>query len=280
HHALLAHGRSVCAIRAAAKTPPRVGWAPVGTVCYPKHETPACIDAAYRATMSVSSKGMGMGTFNNTWFSDPALLGRYPEDGLRLFDEHLPACVRDADADLEVIHQPLDFYGVNIYRGQPVSVGPEGEPVVEQLPGDFPRTLIDWPVTPEALRWGPRFFHDRYGLPIYITENGLSNPDWISVDGQCHDPQRIDFMSRYLSEFARAGADGVELGGYFHWSVMDNFEWAEGYRHRFGLIHVDYATQRRTLKDSAHWYCDVIESNGASLGSAWAGTTPLEPNPA
>ena len=261
HHALVAHGRAVQAIRAATSQPAQVGCAPVGNVCYPVRETPECIEAAYRATMSVAA----MGTFNNTWFSDPALLGHYPEDGLRLFDAHLPDAVRHAEADLETIRQPLDFFGVNIYQGSPVDVGPDGEPKPVDLPGDFPRTLIDWPVTPESLRWGPRFHHRRYGLPIVVTENGLSNPDWVGLDGACHDPQRIDFTRRYLMALEQAGADGVPLAGYFHWSIMDNFEWAEGYRHRFGLIHVDYATQKRTLKDSAHWYKQVIASHGESL---------------
>ena len=267
HHALMAHGRAVQAIRAAAKKTPQVGCAPVGSVCYPVEETPQCIEAAYRASMSVAA----MGTFNNTWFSDPALLGHYPEDGLRKFDQHLPDAVRHAEADLDIIRQPLDFFGVNIYQGSPVSVDEDGQPVHDVLPGDYPRTLIDWPVTPEALRWGPRFLHRRYGLPIVITENGLSNPDWVSLDGKCHDPQRIDFTQRYLLALEQAGEDGVDLAGYFHWSIMDNFEWAEGYRHRFGLIHVDYKTQKRTLKDSAYWYKQVIESHGASLAQTTAG---------
>ena len=128
-----------------------------------------------------------------------------------------------------------------------------------------PLTAFRWPVEPESLYWGPRFMHERYGLPIYITENGLSNIDWVSLDGKVHDPQRIDYTTRYLRELSRAIEGGVDARGYFHWSIMDNFEWHEGYKERFGLIHVDYATQRRTLKDSAHWYKRVIETNGAAL---------------
>jgi len=120
-------------------------------------------------------------------------------------------------------------------------------------------------VTPEALYWGPRFMYERYGVPLFITENGLANADWISLDGAVHDPQRIDFTRRYLLALERAIADGVDLRGYFHWSLMDNFEWANGYRERFGLIFVDYATQQRVLKDSARWYAGVIASNGAKL---------------
>jgi beta-glucosidase len=126
-------------------------------------------------------------------------------------------------------------------------------------------TFIKWPVTPDCLYWGPKFFHERYGLPIIVTENGLSNQDWVSLDGKCHDPQRIDYLHRHLRELKKAAADGVPIDGYFQWSFMDNFEWAEGYRERFGLVHVDYQTLKRTPKDSFDWYKQVIKSNGADL---------------
>ena len=104
-----------------------------------------------------------------------------------------------------------------------------------------------------------------YGLPIVITENGISNTDWIGLDGKVHDPQRIDFLTRYLRELRRAADDGIPVLGYFHWTLTDNFEWAAGFRERFGLIHLDVATQKRTLKDSALWYRDTIAANGANL---------------
>ncbi len=100
---------------------------------------------------------------------------------------------------------------------------------------------------------------------MIVTENGLSNPDWVHNDGCVHDPQRIDFTQRYLLNLRRAADEGIPVQGYFHWSILDNFEWAEGMKHRFGLIYVDYQTQQRTLKDSAEWYRQVIESNGRSL---------------
>jgi beta-glucosidase len=100
---------------------------------------------------------------------------------------------------------------------------------------------------------------------VYITENGLSNQDWVAIDGQVHDPQRIDYLQRYLREYKQAAADGVPCAGYFHWSLMDNFEWAEGYKERFGLVHVDYETLARTPKDSFRWYSDVICENGKNL---------------
>jgi len=106
---------------------------------------------------------------------------------------------------------------------------------------------------------------ERYGKPIYVTENGMAAKDWVSPDGGVHDPQRIDCMTLHLREMAAASAGGVDLRGYFHWSLMDNFEWAEGYKHRFGLVHVDHASGTRTPKDSAAWYRRLIESRGAGL---------------
>jgi beta-glucosidase len=123
---------------------------------------------------------------------------------------------------------------------------------------------MGWPITPEALYWAPRFFHERYRLPIVITENGMAHDDRVE-NGSVHDQPRIDFLQSYLQYYARAIADGVPARGYFLWSVMDNFEWAEGYDKRFGLIHVDYVSQRRTLKASAQWYRLVIEANGGNL---------------
>ena len=126
-------------------------------------------------------------------------------------------------------------------------------------------TANKWNVESETLRWAPRFLSERYQKPIVITENGLSNTDWVHLDGFVHDSARIDFTQRYLLELEKAIADGANIAGYFHWSLMDNFEWAEGYKERFGLIHVDFQTQKRTIKDSGRWYRTVIETNGKSL---------------
>ena len=126
-----------------------------------------------------------------------------------------------------------------------------------------PLSAFKWPIIPESLRWGPRFLHERYKLPVIVTENGISLADAVSLDDQVHDPQRIDFLRRYLSALRHAIADGADVRGYFHWSIMDNFEWAEGYKQRFGLVHVDYETQRRTPKDSANWYRDFVAANGS-----------------
>lgn len=261
HHALLAHGHSVQVIRAHAKKPSQIGCAPVGNLKSPATDSPADIEAARTETFRVPAKGW---TFNYTWYCDPMLRGHYPADGLELFGSDAP---HPAPGDMTTIHQPLDFFGVNIYSSDIVRAGPDGRAVpAERHPG-HPITMFRWPVQPDALYWGPRFLQDRYKLPVVITENGLASMDWVHADGKVHDPGRIDFLARYLHQLRRAAADGVDVRGYFQWSIMDNFEWAEGYALRFGLVYVDYRTGERIPKDSYHWYRSVIQSNGAAIPS-------------
>lgn len=254
HHVLLAHGRAVQAIRSAARTPAEVGFAPVGFASVPASDRAEDIAAARQAQFAITTPTL----WNTTWYADPVFRQAYPEDGLALFGRAVPTIGSD---DMATIGQPLDFYGVNIYHGQVVRAGEDGQPQVVPFPTGHPLTAFYWPVVPEALDWGPRFLWERYQKPIYITENGLANIDWIARDGQVHDPQRIDFTARYLGALRRAIGDGVDVRGYFHWSLMDNFEWAEGYKQRFGMIYVDYQTQQRVLKDSARWYQQVIATN-------------------
>ena len=143
--------------------------------------------------------------------------------------------------------------------------GPDGKPEQIPFPPGYPRSGVDWqPITPGALYWGPRFFWERYKVPVTITENGLSTRDQVFLDGKVHDPQRVDYMHRVLLELSRAIKDGVPVNGYYAWSLLDNFEWAHGYSKRFGLVHVDYATQVRTPKTSAQWYQHVIGGTGRS----------------
>ena len=143
-------------------------------------------------------------------------------------------------------------------------MGADGRPEeTERTPG-YAKTAVNWPVTPECLYWGPKFLYERYYKPIYITENGMACHDTVSLDGKVHDPNRIDFLARYLHELKRA-ADEIDLRGYVQWSLMDNFEWEKGYAERFGIVYVDFETQERILKDSAYWYRDVIRTNGTEL---------------
>jgi beta-glucosidase len=260
HHAMVAHGRAVQVLRAEAKLPASIGWAPVGVASMPATDSTADIEAARTATFTVKKDWCDL--WNNSWWADPVIFGKYPEDGLEVFGSAVPAYTDD---EMKIISEPIDFYGVNVYQGSYVRAGEDGRPKGVRRPLGSPITAFKWGVTPEALYWAPKFIQERYKLPIVVTENGLSCADWVSLDGKCHDPQRIDFLQRYLLELGRAIRDGVDVRGYFQWSIMDNFEWAEGYKERFGLVHVDYETQKRTLKDSAYWYGDVIASNGETL---------------
>jgi beta-glucosidase len=258
HNTLRAHGLAAQMIRARAKTKPLVGWAPCGRTCIPASETAADIRAARQAMFTMTERTL----WQHTWWSDPILFGRYPAEGLKIFGADVP---RIEPGDMKTIRQPLDFFGVNIYNGEVIRAGKTGQPEVVPPPPGHGLTTYLWPVTPRALYWGPRFLQERYQRPVVITENGMAGQDWEALDGQVHDPQRIDFLTRYIRELRRACADGVDVRGYFHWSILDNFEWHEGYKHRFGLVYVDYPTQRRIPKDSFHWYRRVIASNGANL---------------
>ncbi|MBN2196327.1 MAG: beta-glucosidase [Polyangiaceae bacterium] len=255
HHTLLAHGQAVRAIRAAARQPCAVGCAPVGQVTIPDGESPAEVAEARRLTFEMREPTL----WTNTWWMDPIFFGRYPEDGLAAFGRDVPE-VRDED--LRTIQQPLDFFGMNSYMGYLASSRLRHKAADDGWPPGHPRTACNWPVTPAILYWGPRFFHERYGLPIVITENGVSCRDWVSLDGAVHDPMRIDFIARHLRCLHRAVSEQIPVWGYFYWSIMDNFEWAEGYKERFGLVHVDSRTLERRLKDSGHWYRQVIATHG------------------
>ncbi|HHX62817.1 MAG TPA: beta-glucosidase [Epulopiscium sp.] len=262
HNVLLAHGMAVKAIRKHAKVDVKVGYAPTASMHYPATESKEDIEAARRAVMEMPKDLEQNWAWNITWWSDPVFFGKYPEDGVKLFGDFMPEI---KDGDMEIISQPLDFLGHNIYNGIEVKAGENGEiEFIKRYPG-FPKTGLSWPVTPKALYWGTKFLYERYKMPIYITENGLSCHDVVSLDGKVHDPNRIDFLHRYLAELKRAAKDGVDIGGYFQWSFLDNFEWHSGYDERFGLVFVDYETQKRTIKDSGYWYKEVMESNGENL---------------
>ena len=247
HNALLAHGKATQVIRARSKTQSYVGVAPVGHISVPDDTRKETIDAAKADTFAIHHHDC----WNNTWFADPMFLGRYPEDGLEKHHTYLPDF---NESDLETICQPLDFYGANIYTAEKLRLDEQGKPTkcASQIGDRF--TSMDWHVVPESLYWASKFFHERYKLPVVITENGMANHDWPDKDGRVRDPQRIQLLEQYTDALLRAKHEGTPIDGYFVWSIMDNFEWALGYDRRFGIIHVDYQTQKRTLKDSAYWY--------------------------
>lgn len=257
HHVLLAHGRAVQVIRREAKKPCRIGMAPTGPCVTPRDDTPEAVEEARRESFAFRSIH---GIFGTSWWMDPVIFGRYPADAAEVLENDMP---KIQEGDMELISQPLDFYGVNIYQSLALPGNHEGYEGNAFM--GCPRTAMDWPVTPECLYWSPKFLYERYGLPVLITENGMASMDWVCLDGKVHDAMRIDFLHRYLRELKRAAEDGVDIMGYLQWSVMDNFEWLNGFDKRFGLIYVDYRTKERTLKDSAYWYRDVIACNGENL---------------
>lgn len=260
HHILLAHGRAVQALRSHSSRPLRIGFASTVGARIPETETPENIEAARRAYFRADSRSVWPLAF----WTDPVYLGRYPGEALEAFGGDMPEV---APGDSELIRQPLDFLGHNCYTGSLVRAGENGEPVVLPHEPGHPAGGMDWlQLAPDALYWSARFQTERYGnLPFVILENGFAGLDWIHLDGRVHDADRIDFTHRYLLGLKRAAREDIPLGGYFHWSAMDNFEWTSGYRPRLGLVHVDFRTQKRTLKDSALWYRGVIQSNGATL---------------
>ncbi|MEV5367023.1 GH1 family beta-glucosidase [Streptomyces cellulosae] len=256
HHQLLAHGLAVRALRAA-------GASDIGIANSHGPTWPASDDEGDVAAADFYD------TLLNRLFADPLLLGRYPEG----IGELMPG---DVEADLKVIAEPIDWYGINYYA--PTRVGaPQGAEIefggvrmpaelpfsVREIEG-HPVTDFDWPVVPEALTELLTLFRERYGdrlPPLIITENGCA------YDG-VHDTDRVTYLDGHVRALHRAVEAGVDVRGYFVWSLLDNFEWAEGYGRRFGLVHVDFDTQRRTPKASYDWYRALLrEQHGCRQGA-------------
>ncbi len=261
HNALRAHGQAVINLRKYACRPVKVGYAPTCGMAYPATDKPEDIEAA-RKTLFGFYQPMENWTWNVAWFNDPVFLGKYPEEGLKKFAPYLPEIT---DEDMKLISQPLDFMGQNIYNGYMMRQGADGEPEYVKRPAGSAKTATNWPVTPECFYWGVKFLYERYQMPLYITENGMSCHDDVSLDGMVHDPNRQNFLDLYLSALQKANDEGADVRGYFLWTFLDNFEWDKGYTERFGIVYVDFTTQKRIVKDSAFWYQKIIESNGKEL---------------
>ncbi|MFB4305180.1 GH1 family beta-glucosidase [Actinomadura sp. GTD37] len=240
HHQLLGHGLAVNALRSR-------GARAVGLT---NHYSPA-----WAATPADQPAADAFDAFMNRLFTDPVLLGRYPD------------LVGDApyirSEDMSVIASPIDFLGVNYYHPTRLATATEGP-----LPFDivditeYPTTGMGWPIVPDAFLSLLRTLDTRYDLPpLYITENGCSFADEIGPDGVVDDSSRIEFLNAHIKAVRAAVDEGIDIRGYFTWSLLDNFEWSEGYHPRFGLVHVDYETQERTPKKSYAWYRDLIASS-------------------
>src|SRR6185312_7089156 len=264
HVVLLAHGRAVQALRAGAKQPLRAGIPNDVSPALPVAAADA--EAARAATFATPLEHFTAGRWwdENAWWLEPVYAGAYPAAALHALGADAP---RIAAGDMAVIHQPLDFCAANLYGGRRVERGASGAAVAQPPPAGAPLTAFGWPVTPEVAYWAPRWLHQRYRLPIFVTENGCATRDWVTLGCTVPDPQRTDFIARHLRFLAQAMAEGTPVLGYLHWSLLDNFEWQAGYTQRFGLLYVDFPTQRRIWKDSARWYRAMIASRGGMLGA-------------
>jgi beta-glucosidase len=261
HHQLLAHGLAVRALREHGGT--NIGIANSHGPTLPAGDGEADVFAAEFYD-----------TLMNWLFADPILTGRYPDEGLAAL---MPGPVAE---DLEIISTPLDWYGLNYYQvtkvGDPASAAAASSFAGMDLPPDlpfgiqeidgYPRTDFGWPVMPEGLYEMLTGLRDRYGdrlPPLYITENGCSYGEGPDAGGRVADDRRIAYLDGHLRAMHRAIDAGVDVRGYFVWSFTDNFEWAAGYGQRFGLVHIDYETLKRTPKDSFFWYRDAIAGGHA-----------------
>jgi beta-glucosidase len=261
HHLLLGHGLAIQALRAAG--PAEVG---IALDLHPvRVHGDDGQDQLEQARLITDAMVNGL-------YTEPVLHGRYPA--------HIPDALRPAPAlvaggDLEVISQRLDFAGINYYypvilrAGDPSDLRRNEEParcaqpgVVEYRPGELERTATGWVVDPDGLYDILRQVAAQApGLPLYITENGRAAEDYVDPDGQVNDVERVRYLHTHLDAAARAVRDGIRLAGYFAWSLLDNFEWAAGYQKRFGLVFVDFGTQRRIPKASARFYAGVARAN-------------------
>ena len=256
HHLNLAHGLAVGAMRA-VRPGLRIGIANIVTDVLPASESAEDLAATRRYD-----------TNSNRLFLDPVLLGRYPAEVHELYADHGFAALVHTGDDV-TIAAPTDFLAVNHYQRVLVAADPTDAHLgARGTPAEPATTSLGWSVTPESLRDVLLRVHREYPpIPLYVTENGASYQDYVDPSGAVRDTERIDYLRGYLGAAADAISAGVDLRGYFVWSLLDNFEWGEGYRSRFGLIHVDYGTQRRIPKASAHWYRELIAQHLRLVGA-------------
>jgi beta-glucosidase len=261
HHLLLGHGLALSALRAAVPPGVEVGFTLNLTVVRPVTEQAKAVAEEIEAE-------------TNRVFLDPILTGAYPAGAVR--PSLLPPPELIEDGDMGVISAPIDFLGVNYYRPGTVGWRAEddelrrGEDRVSGYPGavsitrdGIERSSMGWPIDASGLYDLLLQLHRQApGLPLYVTENGMAAEDYVDPEGEVDDLERIAYLRDHIDAAGRAIAAGVDLRGYFCWSFLDNFEWAEGYQKRFGLVYVDYGTQRRIPKASAAYYASVIRGNG------------------
>ncbi len=251
HHVALAHGLAVQAIRAQGRSDTKVGPAEDIAACLPVIDTPPNVRAAEIATRELNAGFLGV-----------ILEGKYTDGFLEHAGKDAPTFTAD---ELKIISSPVDFVGLNIYAPQYYVAAADGALgfTVLPFPASFPHMNSDWlRIGPETMYWVPRLAAKIWNIDsIYISENGASASDELAADGQVYDTDRIMYVRNYLTQLQRATAEGIPVRGYFLWSLMDNFEWIDGFQKRFGLYHVDFNTQLRTPKLSSSFYRNVIERN-------------------
>jgi len=253
HHLLLSHGLAVDALRDTARRQPRIGIALNLSPVDPASDSEADRQAAVRFDGVL-----------NRMFLDPLLKARYPEDMAALFGALFPQV---QPGDLERIAAPLDFLGVNYYSRSVVRHDPDF-PLIQasQIQPQGSEYSQMWEIYPPGMHGLlTRIWADYRPADIFVTENGIPVPDAPDLDGRVRDERRIRYLRDHLLQVHRAISDGVPVRGYFVWSLLDNFEWAYGYKMRFGLVYVDYETQQRTVKDSGRWYAQVVAENGVRV---------------
>lgn len=259
HNALLAHGIAVKILRENSKTELNIGISVASNPAIPVTEREEDVKAAQKVYDRADIYNF---VYTDSYWLDPIVFGKYNDGILETCKDIMP---KIENGDMELISQKIDFIGRNIYMGDYYKADENGEPVKLPHKVGFTKTAFDWPVSDDSLYYGVKQCYKRYKMPIYITENGMSCHDTISLDGKVHDPNRQDYLNRYLLGLKKASSEGFDIRGYFVWSLMDNFEWSAGYNERFGIIYVDYETYERIPKDSAYWYKSVIENNGSNL---------------
>lgn len=256
HHLHLAHGLSVQAIRSATPRPAEVGITLNLHSIHPASQSKADLLAARR-----------FDGIQNRLFLDPVLLGSYPQDLIEFFGPHFPSVQA---GDLETIHAPIDFLGINNYFRIVIQNDPDNTELGTReisLPGREYTEM--WEIYPAGIyEVLTRVWIDYHPPKMYITENGCAVPDGLDADGRVRDYRRTRYLRDHLFQCYRAIGDGAPLAGYFVWSLLDNFEWSHGYAKRFGVVYVNYATQKRTIKDSGLWYTQVAQANGFDLHEA------------
>ncbi|MDC7224770.1 MAG: GH1 family beta-glucosidase [Spirochaetales bacterium] len=248
HNALLGHGLALKAIREECPQA-QVGLVENLLCPWPYYNREEDIDAARTAWKEMNAQRLL-----------PLFTGEYDRDAFAKGAGPLP---KIEPGDMELISQPMDFMGYNFYTHVPVKAAAHGKGYeLVTLPEAFPRTDLDWPITPDALYWGLLFTKEIIGdIPLFIAENGMAAPDKVEKDGSVQDGDRVEYLRTHLRMCQQAIEAGVNLKGYYLWSLMDNFEWAYGYSKRFGIIHIDYETQKRTVKESGRYYSQVIKEN-------------------